>query len=94
VVILKAGRTSAGASAVSSHTGSLAGSHAAYSAAFQQSGVIEAATTAELFDIALALDYQPLPRRQSGSDPDQRGWTSRALIRFAGQSAGMRLAQT
>jgi acetate---CoA ligase (ADP-forming) len=47
---------------VSSHTGSLAGSHAAYSAAFEQSGVIEAATTAELFDIALALDYQPLPR--------------------------------
>jgi acetate---CoA ligase (ADP-forming) len=62
VVILKAGRTSAGARAVSSHTGSLAGSHAAYSAAFEQSGVIEAATTAELFDIALALDYQPLPR--------------------------------
>jgi len=62
IVILKAGRTSAGARAVSSHTGSLAGSHAAYSAAFHQSGVIEAATSAELFDIAVALDYQPLPR--------------------------------
>jgi acetyltransferase len=62
VVLLKAGRTLAGARAVSSHTGSLAGSHAAYEAAFWQSGVIEANSVAELFDIAAALDTQPLPR--------------------------------
>jgi acetyltransferase len=34
---------------------------AAYQAAFLQSGVIEAATVSELFDIALALDSQPVP---------------------------------
>ncbi len=62
IVLLKAGRTSAGARAVSSHTGSLAGSHAAYQAAFQQSGVIEVDSVEELFDIAVALDFQPLPR--------------------------------
>jgi len=61
VILLKAGRSEAGARAVSSHTGSLAGSYAAYQAAFRQSGVIEADSLSELFDIAVALDYQPLP---------------------------------
>jgi acetyltransferase len=62
VILLKAGRTSAGARAVSSHTGSLAGAHTAYQAAFAQCGVIEVDTVAELFDLALALDFQPLPQ--------------------------------
>jgi acetyltransferase len=61
IVMLKAGRTGAGARAVSSHTGSLAGSNTAYQAAFRQAGVIEASSAAELFEIAQALDYQPLP---------------------------------
>lgn len=62
IVLLKAGRTSAGARAVSSHTGSLAGSHAAYRAAFLQAGVIEAETVTDLFDISMALAHQPLPK--------------------------------
>jgi acetyltransferase len=62
IVILKAGRTQAGARSVSSHTGSLAGAHSAYAAAFKQSGVIEANTISELFDIAMALANQPLPK--------------------------------
>ncbi len=62
IVLLKAGRTGAGARAVSSHTGSLAGSHAAYRAAFQQSGVIEAQTVSDLFDMGMALAHQPLPQ--------------------------------
>jgi len=45
IVLLKAGKTSAGARAVSSHTGSLAGLHSAYQAAFIQSGVIEVQST-------------------------------------------------
>ena len=61
IVLLKAGRTQAGAKAVSSHTGSIAGSHAAYQAAFKQTGVIEAQNAAELFDIAMAFDFQDLP---------------------------------
>jgi len=59
VVILKAGRTEAGARAASSHTGSLAGSDAVYSAAFKQAGVIRAYGMEELFDIAMAFDKQP-----------------------------------
>jgi acetate---CoA ligase (ADP-forming) len=62
VVILKAGKTSAGARAVSSHTGSIAGSSAAYKTAFYQSGAIEVDTVSDLFDVALGLDSQPLPQ--------------------------------
>lgn len=61
IVLIKAGRSSAGARAVSSHTGSLAGSHAAYQAAFKQAGVIEVQNFSELFDVAQALANQPLP---------------------------------
>jgi len=62
VVILKAGRTTAGAKAASSHTGSLAGSDAAYDSAFERSGVIRADSIDHLFDVAMAFAYQPLPR--------------------------------
>jgi len=61
IVLLKGGRSSAGARAVSSHTGSLAGSYAAYQAAFKQAGVIEVGSLTELFEVALAFDFQPPP---------------------------------
>jgi acetate---CoA ligase (ADP-forming) len=61
LVILKAGRTLAGARAASSHTGSLAGADAAYDSAFERSGVIRAESIEHLFDVATALAYQPLP---------------------------------
>jgi acetyltransferase len=59
VVAIKSGVTQSGARAVSSHTGSLAGSEQAYHAAFQQAGVVRADSMEELFDIALAFGYQP-----------------------------------
>ena len=62
VVILKSGRTSAGARAASSHTGSLAGSDSAYSAAFKQCGVFRAETVEEFFDFARAFACRKLPR--------------------------------
>lgn len=62
IVFLKAGRNDAGAKAVSSHTGSLAGSYAAYQSALRQSGVIEVSTINELFNLAWALGSQPLPK--------------------------------
>jgi acetyltransferase len=61
IVILKVGITQAGAKAASSHTGSLAGADAAYSAAFKRSGVIRAENLEALFDYAMALSMQPLP---------------------------------
>lgn len=50
VVVLKSGRTSAGAGATASHTGALAGNDAAYAALFRQSGIIRADSAEELFD--------------------------------------------
>ncbi len=61
IVFLKAGKNDAGAKAVSSHTGSLAGSYAAYQAALEQAGVIEVETISQLFNVAWALGTQPLP---------------------------------
>ena len=60
VVAIKSGVTKSGSRAVSSHTGSLAGSEQAYQAAFHQAGVLRANDMASMFDMALALGYQPL----------------------------------
>lgn len=65
IVLLKAGKSEEGARAVSSHTGSLAGAYSAYQAAFRQSGVIEVPDLSSLFDVAWALNCQPLPRGNS-----------------------------
>jgi len=62
VIVVKAGATAAGARAASSHTGSLAGSDRAYTAAFRQGGVLRAETVEDLFDMALGFSMQPLPR--------------------------------
>lgn len=58
VLVIKSGRTSAGAAAAASHTGSLAGSEAVYDALFEQAGVIRAETIDELFDLANAFNYK------------------------------------
>lgn len=60
VIAIKSGVTESGSRAVSSHTGSLAGSEQAYQAAFRQAGVLRADDMAGMFDMALALGYQPL----------------------------------
>src|SRR4030066_325101 len=59
VVAIKSGVTQSGSRAVSSHTGSLAGSEQAYQAAFLQAGILRAESMESLFDMALALGYQP-----------------------------------
>ena len=62
VLLLKAGRTEAGASAAASHTGSLAGNDEIYDAAFKQAGIIRCENIEEMFNIAIAFAYQPAPR--------------------------------
>jgi acetyltransferase len=59
VIAVKSGNTAAGSRAVSSHTGSLAGSARAYEAAFAQTGVLRADSIENLFDYSLAFAYQP-----------------------------------
>jgi len=60
ILVLKSGVTESGSRAVSSHTGSLAGSEAAYDAAFYQAGVLRMRSLQELFDNARAFANQPL----------------------------------
>ncbi len=57
VVAVKSGITQAGSRAVTSHTGSLAGSEQAYQAAFRQAGVVRADSMEDLFDYARAFAY-------------------------------------
>jgi acetyltransferase len=61
VVVLKAGRTEAGARAASSHTGAIAGSETAYEAGLRKAGVIRADSTEELFDFGAMLAGSPVP---------------------------------
>ncbi len=59
VVAIKSGVTQSGSRAVSSHTGSLAGSEQAYQAAFHQAGVLRVNSMDELFAVSMAIGYQP-----------------------------------
>ncbi len=61
ILAVKSGRTPAGARAVSSHTGALAGSDEVYDAIFLQSGVLRVESVEELFHYAAAFANQPLP---------------------------------
>ncbi|HSO66758.1 MAG TPA: acetate--CoA ligase family protein, partial [Desulfatirhabdiaceae bacterium] len=60
ILVIKSGRTSAGAMAAASHTGALAGSEAVYDAIFKQSGMIRVESIDELFDFATAFAYKNL----------------------------------
>ena len=62
LVLLRAGVTEAGMKAASAHTGGLAGDDIAYAAAFKRAGVIRAESFDSLFDYAVALSMQPLPK--------------------------------
>jgi acetate---CoA ligase (ADP-forming) len=61
IVAVKAGRSTAGARAASSHTGALASSDAIVEALFRQAGVIRTYTLEEMFDVAALLAHQPIP---------------------------------
>lgn len=62
IAVVKSGRTKSGARAASSHTGSIAGMDRAVDALLKQAGVIRTGTIEELFDMAMLLANQPLPK--------------------------------
>ena len=92
VVIFKAGTTSAGVKAASSHTGSLAGADVAYGAAFRRSGIIRADNFQQLFDFATALSMQPLPRGKSVAIVTNAGGPG-IICADAVENAGLKVAQ-
>jgi acetate---CoA ligase (ADP-forming) len=62
LLVVKSGRSTAGARATSSHTGALlAASDVTIDALFEQAGVIRADTLDELFGVAALLTTQPVP---------------------------------
>ncbi len=62
MLAVKSGRSSEGARAAASHTGSLVGSDSAYDAIFRQSGILRVEGVDELFNHALAFSRQPIPK--------------------------------
>ncbi len=61
VVVLKVGRSSHGAKAAQSHTGSMAGSDQIYDGMFKQTGVRRVQSVEELSDVLQAFDRLPRP---------------------------------
>jgi len=61
VIAMKVGRTAAGASAVASHTASLAGEDWVYDEVLRAYGAVRVRTTEELIDVARAFESQRLP---------------------------------
>jgi acetyl coenzyme A synthetase (ADP forming)-like protein len=65
VIMLKAGRTSLGAAAASSHTGALAGHDKIYEDVLRQSGVIRARSLRDLLDFARGVPMLPTPKGEN-----------------------------
>ena len=65
VIVLKAGRTSAGAKAASSHTGALAGNDKIYDDVLKQSGVIRAGSLRQMLDFARGVPVLPTPKGEN-----------------------------
>jgi acetyltransferase len=62
IVVIKPGRSAAGAKAAISHTGAMTGADEVLDAAFRRTGVLRVQTVAELFDMAEVLGKQRRPR--------------------------------
>ena len=65
VIVLKAGRTSAGAKAAASHTGALAGNDKIYEDVLKQSGVIRARSLRQLLEFARGIPVLPTPKGEN-----------------------------
>lgn len=91
LVALKVGRSSSGAKAVASHTGALAGTEAAYDAAFRRAGILRASRLEEMLDWARALAWQPLPNGNRVAVLTNAGGAGVMAV-DALEAAGMQLA--
>src|SRR5487761_1805006 len=65
IVVLKAGRTAAGAKAAGSHTGALAGNDKIYEDVLRQSGVIRARSLRQLLEFARGIPVLPTPKGEN-----------------------------
>lgn len=61
IIVLKAGKSKAGARAASTHIGAMAGEDAVYDAAFKRAGIVRVPSLSRLFDCAELMAKQPRP---------------------------------
>jgi acetyl coenzyme A synthetase (ADP forming)-like protein len=92
IVAVKTGYTDAGRQAAASHTGALAGTDSAYRAAFHHAGILRVPHLEALFDAAISLANQPLPRGERVAILTNAGGPG-AMASDALESNGMRLAR-
>ncbi len=92
IIMIKSGRTNAGATAVASHTGSLSGGDAAYNALFTQSGIIRAESMSELFDLANIFSKNALTKVENIAIITNAGGPG-VITTDAAISSGLKLAQ-
>jgi acyl-CoA synthetase (NDP forming) len=64
IIAYKVGRSLTSDMASQFHTGSLAGKHQIYVAAFRQAGILTVGSSEELLDVAKALSIGPLPEEK------------------------------
>jgi len=62
IIVVKSGRTAAGAKAAKSHTGVIAGLDVGVDALLEQSGVLRVSSMEELFDLSMGFSMQPVPK--------------------------------
>jgi len=62
ILAIKSGRTQQGADAASSHTGSLAGEDKICEAVFREAGIVRVRSIEDLFNAAIMLTHQPMPK--------------------------------
>lgn len=92
IVVVKSGRTKAGARAAASHTGALAGVDVATDALLSQCGVLRAESVQELFDIAMAFEEQPIPQGNRVAIVTNAGGPG-IMIADACESAGLEVVE-
>jgi acetyltransferase len=91
VIVVKAGRTSAGQQAAASHTGALAGSDIVFDAAIRRAGMLRVDTLADLFTAAETLTH--FRSRAVGTQPDaQDARLDRLTLVTNGGGAGVMAA--
>lgn len=92
LVILKGGRSDAGAKATASHTASMAGEIAVFDALLKQTGTIQARCLEELFDFLSAFNSLPLPKgKRIGIITQGGGWG--VLAADTARECGLELAE-
>ena len=91
VIILKGGRTKAGAERAFSHTASLAGNEALFDGAFRQAGIARLRRYVDLVNVAKGVAFQPIPKGRRVSAMAPSGALG-VVVADACESMGLKMA--